>query len=58
MSRSVRFVEEVCRFLALLWQPDDVREVRIPRRNAYGQTASGYFSSPESDATALAAWDG
>jgi hypothetical protein len=44
------------RFAALLWQPGDVREVRIPgyRRSA----ASGYFDDPALLARAAAAFDG
>lgn len=46
------------RFLDLLWLPGDVREVRIPKHNKFGHTASGYFNSPEALASAAARWDG
>jgi AAA domain len=41
-------------FVKLLWQPDDVREVRIPAR----RVASGYFDDPDRLVEALAGWDG
>jgi len=46
------------RFLKLLWQPGEVREVRIPKYNTYGHTASGYFDTPEKLAAAIRRWDG
>lgn len=46
------------RFVELLWQPGDVREVRIPKHNQYGSTAAGYFDNPKSLARAAASWDG
>lgn len=46
------------RFLRILWQPDDVREVRTPRYDQYGHTGSGYFDSPDALAAAAAEWDG
>lgn len=49
---------DVLRYLEALWQPGEVREVRIPRHNRFGHTASGYFSSPAAAAEAVAAWDG
>ena len=49
---------DVRRFLESLWQNGDVRELRIPRWNAYGQTASGYFDSPDKLGDAVTAWDG
>ena len=45
-------------FVELLWHPGDVREVRVPKYNKYGHTASGYFDSPETLALASAKWDG
>ena len=48
----------VRRFLSLLWDSGDVREIRIPKHNRYGHTASGYFDGPETMATAAAGWDG
>lgn len=30
-------------FLDLIWQPGDIREIRIPKHNKFGHTASGYF---------------
>ena len=44
-------------FLNRLWQPGEVRELRIPRHNVYGHTASGYFDSPEKLAVASRKWD-
>ncbi len=49
---------DILRFLTLLWQPDDLRELRVPKYNKYNQTASGYFDAPEKLAAAAAAWDG
>jgi hypothetical protein len=49
---------EVRRFLSLLWQPGDIREVRIPKHNRFGSTASGYFDDLEKLISAVAAWDG
>ena len=49
---------DILRFVELLWRPGDVREVRIPKYNKYGHTASGYFDSPESLAESAAKWDG
>ena len=43
-------------FLNHLWLPDEVRELRIPRHNVYGHTASGYFDSPEKLAVASKKW--
>ena len=45
-------------FLKRLWQPGEVRELRIPRHNRFGHTASGYFDSPEKLAVASRKWDG
>ena len=45
---------DVQRFLHILWSPGDVRELRIPRHNRYGHTASGYFDSPDELAAAAA----
>ena len=45
-------------FLNRLWQPGEVRELRIPRHNRFGHTASGYFDSPEKLAVASRKWDG
>jgi P4 family phage/plasmid primase-like protien len=49
---------DVLRFLNALWRPGEVREVRIPRHNRYGNTASGYFDDPGRMAEAVADWDG
>jgi hypothetical protein len=35
-----------------------VRELRVPKHNAYGQTASGYFDTPEALAAAAVRFDG
>ena len=40
---------DILRFVELLWRPGDVREVRIPKYNKYGHTASGYFDSLRPD---------
>jgi putative DNA primase/helicase len=45
-------------FARLLWRAGDVREVRVPRHNRFGHTASGYFDDPASLASAVASWDG
>jgi biotin operon repressor len=42
-------------FLAVLWRPGDVREVRIP---GPGRTDAGYFDSPDALAHAVEAVDG
>ncbi len=44
-------------FLTAIWQPGDVREVRIPRY-AGSRTASGYFDDPVALAEAVKPWDG
>ena len=49
---------DILRFVELLWLPEGVREVRIPKYNKYGHTASGYFDGPDSLALAAAKWDG
>jgi putative DNA primase/helicase len=50
--------EDVGRFLELIWLRGEVRELRVPRHNRYGQTASGYFSDPTGAAAAAAGFDG
>jgi putative DNA primase/helicase len=45
------------RFLDLIWRPGEVREIRVPKYNRYGHTASGYFDSPASLAQVAAKWD-
>lgn len=45
-------------FLSFLWQPGEVRELRIPKYNQYGHTASGYFDDPTKLLAAVASWDG
>lgn len=49
---------DTLRFIELLWQQGDVRELRIPRYNKYGHTASGYFDSPAAMTRAAVVWDG
>ncbi|MHB8870283.1 MAG: DNA primase family protein [Thermoleophilia bacterium] len=49
--------EDSVRFLDLLWQQGEVREVRIPKWDGY-KTASGYFDAPEKLAQAASAFDG
>lgn len=58
MTGSVLVNEEIRRFLSHLWLPGEVRELRIPRHDKYGHTASGYFDSPTGMAEAAASWDG
>ncbi len=50
--------QDLWRFLLMLWRPDEVRELRIPKHNTYGNTASGYFDNPEKLADAIPRWDG
>ena len=45
------------RYVRLLWQPGDVREVRIPKADGY-RTHAGYFDDPASLAAAVSGWDG
>lgn len=45
------------RFLELLWEPGDVREVRIPKYSGR-RTASGYFDDPAKLIDAVGRWDG
>ncbi len=49
---------ELWEFVCLVWREGDVREVRIPRHNQFGHTASGYFSDPARLADAVTSWDG
>lgn len=58
MTEQLAAAEDAHRYLELLWQPGEVREVRLPRYNRYGHTASGYFSDPGAAAEASRAWDG
>jgi len=44
--------------LARIWQPGDVREVRIPKWDKYGHTAAGWFDDPVKLAAAAARYDG
>jgi P4 family phage/plasmid primase-like protien len=48
----------ISRFLDLIWRPGEVREIRIPKHNKFGHTASGYFDNPIALASAAARWDG
>ncbi len=58
MTDKVSAAANIERFLNLLWLPGEVRELRAPQHNKYGQTASGYFDSPQALAKAAVAWDG
>lgn len=61
MTTRARLDDIACdfsRFFDLIWMPGDVREVRIPKYNKYGHTASGYFDNPEVLARVTARWDG
>jgi len=57
-SAKVPISTDLQHFLALLWKPGEVREIRIPKHNTYGHTASGYFDTPEKLAAAIRRWDG
>jgi P4 family phage/plasmid primase-like protien len=50
--------DDALRFTRALWQPGDVREVRILKYDRFGHTASGHFDAPEKLVEAAAAWDG
>lgn len=54
---AVDTLPDLARFAALLWQPGDVREVRIPKYSRQ-RTAAGYFDDPGALADAAARWDG
>lgn len=54
---AVPVVDDLARFVGLLWQPGDVREVRIPKHDGR-RTASGYFDDPDRLVAAVAGWDG
>jgi len=45
------------RFLELLWEPGDVREVRAPKHDGRN-TLSGYYDDPARLAADVAPWDG
>lgn len=47
----------VADFLNVIWQPGDVREVRIPRYSGM-KTASGYFDDVAALVEAVTPWDG
>lgn len=49
-------VSDLERFLALVWRPGDVREVRVI--HGPGKTDSGYFDDPATMAAAVARYDG
>ena len=36
-------------YLHMLWLPGEVREVRIPKYNEWGQTAAGWFDDPDAE---------
>jgi len=57
-AQAAEGTHAVCRFLGLLWRPGEVREVRIPKHDRYGNTASGYFDDLEKLAAAVSRWDG
>ena len=57
-AQAAERTEALPRFLWLLWRPGEVREVRIPKHDRYGNTASGYFDVPEKLAAAVSRWDG
>jgi hypothetical protein len=50
-------LDDLRSFLAAIWQPGDVREVRIPKYSGR-RTAAGYFDDPEALAAAVTSWDG
>ena len=43
-TASPAFPDEARKFLELVFGAENVLEVRSPRHNQYGQTASGYFN--------------
>lgn len=45
-------------YLRMLWLPGEVREVRIPKYNEWGQTAAGWFDDPDEIARCAEPWDG
>ena len=45
-------------YLRMLWLPGEVREVRIPKYNEWGQTAAGWFDDPDEMAQSAKSWDG
>jgi putative DNA primase/helicase len=57
-GRPSLLLSDVTSFLEILWQPGDVREIRIPQHNQWRHTASGYFDGPDKLAEAVSAWDG
>jgi ABC-type oligopeptide transport system ATPase subunit len=50
--------DETLRFLRLIWQAGEVRELRVPKHNTYRSTASGYFETPDALAAAAGPFDG
>jgi hypothetical protein len=58
LMKTVAEVESVSKFLGILWRPNDVGEVRIPRHNGRNATACGYFGDPEILVRAVDRWDG
>jgi hypothetical protein len=51
-------LSDTLRFLRLLWQAGEVRELRVPKHDIYNRTASGYFDTPEALAAAADRFDG
>lgn len=47
-------------FLQAIWQPGEIREIRMPdyQENGYRKSLSGYFESPEKAARAIKDFDG
>ena len=58
IKNTTSVVNSMLRFLDLTWRTGEVREIRIPKYNKFGHTASGYFDDPSALASAAARWDG
>ncbi len=50
--------EDAARFLHLIWNEGEVRELRVLKHNRWGHTASGYFETPEQLIPAAERFDG
>jgi hypothetical protein len=57
-DESTNWEEEVKSFLAVIVESGDVVEVRLPRWNKFGQTASGYFDDAGRLAKSVFKFDG
>ena len=57
MTQSNMVATDIERFLDVLSLSGEVHELRVPKYNTYGNTASGYFENPKTMASAVAEWD-